>query len=215
MRITKFAAGFFLAGLLAVSGGSIGCSSDSKKTDDGEGGEGGDGGGGGRSGGRGGSSSGGSGGGDEGGSGGSASGGSGGSASGGSGGGGSSGTLTPAFTAIAPCRMESAYKTTPTTIEASGLQFSPKCLRITKGTEVTFKVTDPGGFKTHPLYRSTKRGMSADSPIPEKTEDEAKTELKVKFDKTGFFGYHCHQHDSTDSGMSGDFTMNGLIWVVE
>jgi plastocyanin len=147
--------------------------------------------------------------------GGSGSGGKGGSGSGGTAGGegGASGEITPAFMAANPCNSEAVYVTDMTTITTKGLKFIPACLRVKKGTKVTFK-PDTGEFgdgvnASHALAPSDTRGDD-NNPIPKNPSGPT---VDVTFAKSGFFGYFCPTHNSSDNDVMN--AMNGMVWVTE
>jgi plastocyanin len=163
---------WFLAAV-TVAGGALGCSSSNGNGGDGGGGASGHGGQGGSGGGQGGND-----------------------------GGGGDGSA--AFVAFAPCTSESAYVSNATEIAFGGtlgLVYSPACLKIAAGTQVTFS----GDFGTHPLAPSTTRGMPSNNPI---VVTGSGTTMSFTFDAPGFYGYFCGEH-GTDQG-SG---MAGMIWV--
>jgi plastocyanin len=129
--------------------------------------------------------------------------------------GGSSGSVTPAFKAMNPCPMESAYMKDMTTITAGpALSFSPKCLQVKKGTKVSFTVSGGGMFGptgAHTVAPSTTR-TDPGNPIP---AGKTGSTIDVTFDKSGFFGYFCPTHDANDADSASTTTMNGVVWVTD
>jgi plastocyanin len=151
------------------------------------------------------------------------SGGSGGSGAGGSGGGGSggggaggagvdagaggaggAGPSVPAFKDVAPCSSESQYMAGTTVMTTASLSYSPKCLKVKKGTAVKFT----GDFTLHPTEPSKMRGELMGNPIPSL---KSGMESTVTFDKAGFFAYYCTVHGGSDTGTF----MAGVVWVTE
>jgi plastocyanin len=131
-------------------------------------------------------------------------GGSGGTGVGGTGGG------TPGFMSVLPCPTESAYMTGPTIVNFGlidgGFNYSPKCLKVSAGTGVTFS----GDFSSHPLEPSALRGTLTGNPITSTTAvPDGGTTKSFAFPTPGFYAYFCQFHDSSDSGMF----MSGVIWV--
>lgn len=125
-------------------------------------------------------------------------------ASGGAGGG------TPGFMSVLPCPTESAYMTGPTTVNFGlidgGFNYSPKCLKVSAGTSVTFS----GDFSSHPLEPSALRGTLTGNPITSTSAvPDGGTTKTFAFPTPGFYAYFCQFHDSTDSGMF----MSGVVWV--
>jgi len=134
--------------------------------------------------------------------------GAGGTASGAGGGGGAGGTAGGIpFVAVNPCNSEDAYTTTGTTIMYGGpnLKYTPKCLKVAAGSQVTFSPATSGdSFSVHPLNHST-RGTQP-SPITETLTGASKT---FTFATPGFYAYYCEFHGSADDGNN----MAGVIWV--
>jgi plastocyanin len=136
-------------------------------------------------------------------------GGSGGS-SGASGGAGGTGGGASGFMAVLPCPTESAYMTGPTTVNFGlidgGFNYSPKCLKVSAGSSVTFS----GDFSSHPLEPSALRGTLTGNPITSTSAvADGGTTKTFAFPTPGFYAYFCQFHDSTDSGMF----MSGVVWV--
>jgi plastocyanin len=125
-----------------------------------------------------------------------------GGATGGSGGatGGSGGS---SFMAVAPCANESDYMAA-TMIAASGISYTPKCVKVSKGGMVKFAMD----FSIHPLKPSATRGNTTDNPIKDTSTGMDAT---FTFPKAGFFGFFCNVHGMADDGKN----MNGVIWVTE
>jgi plastocyanin len=111
----------------------------------------------------------------------------------------------PSFMAVAPCSMESSYTTTGTTITfpaaATDFNYSPKCLKVTAGSTVTFS----GDFSAHPLDPSETRGNTTSNPIMLTTTG---TSAPFTFPAAGFYAYYCQFHGADN----GQF-MDGVIWV--
>jgi plastocyanin len=87
-------------------------------------------------------------------------------------------------------------------VNTMGFGYSPKCMRITKGTEVTFN----SNFTNHPL-RAGEIEMGMEKPDPNSPIKATNSGSMVKFvfPNTGTFGYYCNTH-----GLSG---MYGAIIV--
>jgi plastocyanin len=150
--------------------------------------------------------------------GGSGSGGAGGSGSGGSGSGGASGSggsgsggSTP-FTAVAPCKAESDYTTTGTTVMFGGATtvYAPKCLKVSAGTSVTFTGADGQTFADHPLTPSAERGTLTGTPIV--VTSETINSKSFTFSTPGYYAYYCLFH-GLDSATAADNFMAGVVWV--
>jgi plastocyanin len=123
---------------------------------------------------------------------------------------GGTGGGTPGFMAVLPCPTESAYMTGPTTVNFGlidgGFNYSPKCLKVSAGSSVTFS----GDFSSHPLEPSALRGTLTGNPVTSTTAvPDGGTTKTFAFPTPGFYAYFCQFHDSTDSGMF----MSGVIWV--
>jgi plastocyanin len=106
---------------------------------------------------------------------------------------------------LAGCTFATATDGTsgPQTIvvaQGGNLTYTPKCLIVKVGTEVTFS----GNSGVHPLGPFTKKG-TLPNPITPGTD----TTIKVTFANEGVFGYYCTNHGS-DGGTSG---MLGAIYV--
>ncbi len=107
--------------------------------------------------------------------------------------------------AVAPCNAESTYATGTTIAFPAGaadFSYSPKCLKVSAGTTVTFS----GDFTVHPLEPSTHRGALTGSPI---TSTGSGTSKSFDFLTPGFYAYYCSVHGPSD-GAAG---MVGVIWV--
>ncbi len=73
-----------------------------------------------------------------------------------------------------------------------GNAYAPKCLKVAKGTTVTFN----GAFGTHPLAQGC-------GPAATITNGSGATKA-ITFDNAGTFGYYCTSHgQSAGSGMAG------------
>jgi plastocyanin len=106
---------------------------------------------------------------------------------------------------LAGCTFATATDGTsgPQTIvvaQGGNLTYTPKCLIVKVGTEVTFN----GNSGVHPLGAFSKKG-TLPNPITPGTE----TTIKVTFPNEGVFGYYCTNHGS-DGGTAG---MVGAIYV--
>jgi plastocyanin len=113
-----------------------------------------------------------------------------------------------AFMSVNPCTAESAYVTSPTTIDFGFISpayvYQPKCLKVPVGTQVTFTSTT-SDFGAHPLYPSASIGTQPGNPItPTTTGNNASFTFSAK----GFWAYWCMIHGSD----SGNF-MAGVVWV--
>jgi plastocyanin len=75
-----------------------------------------------------------------------------------------------------------------------GLKYSPACIKIAKGSSVTFS----GSFMNHPLSGGTSGTPDASSPI---THTMTGTSADFTFSEAGTFPYYCDFHFS--SGMEG------------
>ncbi len=118
------------------------------------------------------------------------------------GGGGDAGSGGAAFMSVAPCTMQSEYMTGSTIMFGGslGMNFSPKCLKVSAGAMVTVS----GMFSAHPLAKST-RG-TAGNPIQDTSTG---TSAMVMFSSPGFFPYRCTKHSTADDGDG----MSGVVWV--
>ena len=126
-----------------------------------------------------------------------------GSGTGGASGAGTGGTSGGAFTAVAPCNAESDYSSSGSTITfGPTAAYSPKCLKVSKGTAVTFS----GDFGVHPLEPSGMRGTLTGNPITATTTGTTKS---FTFPNAGFWAYFCSIHGASD-GAAG---MVGVVWV--
>jgi plastocyanin len=114
------------------------------------------------------------------------------------------GVLPPApAVALAPCLATTSYVTGPVTIsfpinDTPG--YSPPCLKVPRGTEVTFTASS-GDFAAHPLGPRT--GGAAGSPI---TPTAVGTRVSFAFGLAGFFPYGCMVHRDR---------MFGVVWVTD
>ncbi len=81
-----------------------------------------------------------------------------------------------------------------------GNNYSPKCLKVSKGTIVTFS----GGFGPHPLRQGC-------GPTISITNTDAGANHDFVFDTVGDYGYYCNNHGSSANGTG----MAGMIQVVE
>jgi plastocyanin len=108
------------------------------------------------------------------------------------------------FMSFNPCTSAAAYVTTPKTISfrtgANG--YSPACLRVPKGTLVTFFAV-AGSFNSHPLTAGERNGGAGTTPTPIKNPNNNPASTAFLFTEPGFYPYHCSVHS----------TMNGVIWV--
>jgi plastocyanin len=140
-------------------------------------------------------------------------GGAGGSAGGGAGGAagqaGAAGQGGSPFMAVEPCANQSDYVTTPTTINFGLINgafiYSPKCLKVPAGSQVTFAST-ASDFLVHPLSPSANRGTRPGNPITFKDTGNSAT---FTFNARGFWAYYCTIHGASDDGAF----MAGVIWV--
>jgi len=110
------------------------------------------------------------------------------------------------FEAMIPCSTESLYVSSGNTIAFGGtdpgFNYAPKCLKVSKGTTVTFN----GDFAAHPLQPSASRGTTGSAnPI---TLTNTGTTKSFTFPNSGFFAYLCMFHGAEDQEF-----MNGVIWV--
>jgi plastocyanin len=88
------------------------------------------------------------------------------------------------------------------TIATMGLAYNPKCLKVSKGTAVTWN----SDFMSHPLVGGTIMGVTKTpdpaSPIKKTTSGTMATFM---FPKAGVYGFYCDVH-----GLAG---MNGAVFV--
>jgi plastocyanin len=105
------------------------------------------------------------------------------------------------FTSVQPCPNQSDYSN-GTTINFTNFMYTPKCLKVTKGTSVTFS----GDFSMHPLRPSAKRGITSGNPI---TATDSGSSKSFTFDSPGVYAYFCNIHGPADDGTG----MEGAIWV--
>ncbi|HEY2901260.1 MAG TPA: hypothetical protein VGL59_11835, partial [Polyangia bacterium] len=107
-------------------------------------------------------------------------------------------TATSAFVAISPCDTAVTYTTAQSTITfptgSSPQQYTPACLKISKGDNVTFA----GAFSNHPLDARTATGATAGNPI---TATDSGTSKVVAFPNAGFFPFHCQKHPGSMFGV--------------
>jgi len=123
---------------------------------------------------------------------------------------GSGGTSGGAFMAIAPCGAASDYQA-GTAIEfpgADSMSYSPKCLKTTVGSTVTFMPMAGATFEMFPLSPSRMRGNTADSAI-QSTESATATSKAFTFGTAGSYAYYCRRAGSDEDGTG----MAGVIWV--
>jgi plastocyanin len=115
--------------------------------------------------------------------------------------GGSGGSV--AFTAVDPCPTEADYDAgTAISFPSGGLNYSPKCLKVSRGATVTFS----GTFSSHPLRKSAMRGNTTSNPI---VDTDTGTSTTVTFPASGFYAYYCLYHGLDSSGDN----MAGVVWV--
>lgn len=130
------------------------------------------------------------------------SGGSGGSGGGGTGGGTDAGST---FMAVPPCNAQTDYMTgNMITFAMADAKYVPKCLKVSKGSMVTFS----GSFETHPLKPSAKRGDKTGNPIMSTMTGSM---ASFMFPTAGYFAYFCGVHGFADSGTG--LSMDGVVWV--
>lgn len=86
--------------------------------------------------------------------------------------------------------------------KGGGFDYTPKCLKVKKGTVVTFQ----GNSGSHPLRPFTAKG-TLPNPIPSTSDADA----KATFAAVGAYGYFCqfHGNDGSTAGMVG------AVYVVE
>jgi plastocyanin len=105
--------------------------------------------------------------------------------------------------ALAPCLATTSYVTGPATVsfpvnDTPG--YSPPCLKVPRGTEVTFTASS-GDFAAHPL--GPRPGGAAGNPI---TPSAVGTSVSFVFGTAGFFPYGCMVHRDR---------MFGVVWVTD
>ena len=102
------------------------------------------------------------------------------------------------FRTVSGCSIDDyVVADTISSIAFSGGSYTPKCLKILIGSEVTVSAS-----KRHPLFS---QGVNPLNPIT-----ATETTKSFEFNDPGFFGYFCDKHgDASGSGMAGS------IWVVE
>jgi plastocyanin len=76
----------------------------------------------------------------------------------------------------------------------TGLKYSPACIKINKGSSLTFN----GSFSSHPLSGGLDGSADASSPITHTTTGSTAT---FPFPNAGTFGFYCDFHFG--SGMEG------------
>jgi plastocyanin len=85
-----------------------------------------------------------------------------------------------------------------TTITFSGIEYTPRCVRVRAGSNVVFS----GSFSSHPLVGGTVRGSvgtsDPSSPVPATSTG---SEVTFILPKVGTYPYYCSVHAS--SGMMG------------
>jgi plastocyanin len=111
------------------------------------------------------------------------------------------------FTAVAPCATEASYTAgtaaSSVTFGAAGdFSYTPKCLKVPAGAQVTFM----GDFSAHPLEPSALRGTLTDNPIEATSSGNS---ASFTFPIPGYYAYFCAFHGPSD-GATG---MVGVIWV--
>ena len=128
----------------------------------------------------------------------------GGGGNGGTGGaGGSAGD--PGFVSVAPCLTESSYVAGVASISFGGGlgdTYSPACLKVQAGAQVTFA----GDFGNHPLAPSAARGTLTGNPI---TVTSVGSNAAFTFPNPGFWAYYCMVHGGDPDGQD----MAGVVWV--
>lgn len=105
---------------------------------------------------------------------------------------------------VAGCRLEDFVENNSLnpSIGVAGMNYTPKCLRVKKGTQVTLPAS-----ATHPLA-ALGDALGFKNPIAELGVINANN--TVTFNKTGIFGYFCTRHGNPSGG-----GMAGAIEVVE
>ncbi len=83
----------------------------------------------------------------------------------------------------------------------TGLTFSPKCVKVSKGTKVTFSSTV--GFESHPL-------RSACGPSSVIKNTDTGTSVEFTMGAEGDYGYYCNFHGASDGT-----NMAGMIQVAK
>lgn len=123
---------------------------------------------------------------------------------------GTGGTSGGAFVAIAPCGAAADYETgtTITFPGADSMSYSPKCLKTTVGSTVTFMPMAGATFEMFPLDPSRMRGNTSDSAL-QNYESATATSKAFTFGTAGSYAYYCRRAGSDEDG-SG---MAGVIWV--
>lgn len=115
---------------------------------------------------------------------------------GGSGGGGMSIKVNGCDSATA--QDETANATVKIMVGAGGFTFSPACIRVKKGTAVTFE----GDFAAHPIVGGTTTAGAPPEPDPTSPIKQTMAGSSVTFtmDSAGTYPYYCEYHLPTMAG---------------
>lgn len=116
--------------------------------------------------------------------------------------------VVQAVPSVANC-AEADYVTVPAgtpsfTVTTKGSTYSPRCLKVSKGTKVLIEASP-----AHPLQGIEAAAGTVANPIFDELGATSNTKT-VDFTAPGFFGYYCVAHGS-DRGQG----MAGSIWVIE
>lgn len=90
------------------------------------------------------------------------------------------------------------------TIATQGFSYSPKCLRLKKGSTINIQSSSH-----HAVEAINEANSTVVNPIAAQEINNSKT-ITVTFDEVGVFGYYCENHGN-DNGEG----MAGAILVVE
>ena len=106
--------------------------------------------------------------------------------------------VTPDFVEVSQCQLADYVQGGATnTIKIVGHTFSPKCLRISVGSQVTIQA---GGI--HPLQGQPEINGAANPLI--NTNGGATSPVTITLQNVGQIGYYCENHGSPDGqGMAG------------
>ena len=107
--------------------------------------------------------------------------------------------VTPTYNGCTTFMDQSAAAASRTVMfgGGAGLAYTPKCMRINAGQQVTFQ----GSFASHPLRPGVGLMATAGSPNNPIVATGSGTTMTFTFPTAGDYPYNCQRHDST--GMSG------------
>jgi plastocyanin len=95
---------------------------------------------------------------------------------------------------------ETANMTVKITVGGAASVFSPACVRVKKGTMVTFEVPAPGNFSGHPLVG----GLAGPPPAPDSSSPiqptNTGTAVTFTMDLAGTYPFYCEYHAPSMAG---------------